>query len=299
MAEKSMLWTTGSTGDGLSPYSQTEWIKLFRRLFVNDQRASQGVLVGFNNALAVSSGAVDQVTVATGGAIVDGFPYENDASLNLAITRPAVGTTGGRVSLRANYAAQTVRATVTRNTDGVAGIPALTQSDGVTWDIPLATFTITTGGVVTVTDARSYAHFASRVALENLDTDVVDDTIVGNRVPALTRRQGGDATNWSTSGGTTYTPTNVRMQVGNKNVTVAIGDIGASATISFPVAFSAAPVVIAVIQYNFGGVNETRGTVTVFDTSASQANINVSRHKPTDTTASQNVNVMWIAIGAE
>jgi hypothetical protein len=40
--------------------------------------------------------------------------------------------------------------------------------------------TITTGGVITVTDARSYCHFASVAATENLDADAVTNTVLRN-----------------------------------------------------------------------------------------------------------------------
>jgi len=71
----------------------------------------------------------------------------------------------------------------------------------------------------------------------HLAADSVDDTKVGNRVPALTRRQGGSATNWNTAGTTGYTPTTVRMQTGVATVTTF-------ATITFPTAFSAIPLVL-------------------------------------------------------
>ena len=49
---------------------------------------------------------------------------------------------------RADWAAQTVRAVVVLNTDGVADPPALTQTSGTTYEINLATFTITTEGEI-------------------------------------------------------------------------------------------------------------------------------------------------------
>jgi hypothetical protein len=76
-------------------------------------------------------------------------------------------------------------------------------------------------------------------ATAKLANNIVDDTKVGDRVPALTRRQGGHATDWMLPGTTTYTPGAVRMQCGSVNV-------GSAATITFPIAFSAPPIVIIV-----------------------------------------------------
>jgi hypothetical protein len=72
------------------------------------------------------------------------------------------------VVLRVAWAAQTVRITRIAGTEG-AGLPALTQTPGTTYDVPLASASITTGGAITVTDARAYCHFATRVATANLD----------------------------------------------------------------------------------------------------------------------------------
>lgn len=263
MAEKSFPWTANGTGDGTSGgYTALEWGEIWRRLFSNGREANGGVAKGHGNELAVS-GTASPVAVATGAAQVYGKHYYNDASLNLTVTTPVVGTTGGHIILRLDWAAQTVRAVAVRNTDGVNSTPALTQSTSTQWEIRLATFTITTGGVITLTDAREFLRTSIQIVQANLANlcvgtaqvidaaittakhalDSVDDTIVGNRVPALTRRQGGDASNWSTNGTTTYTPTAVRKQVG----VVATGG-GGTVTVTFPVAFSQPPVVVATAQ---------------------------------------------------
>ena len=79
----------------------------------------------------------------------------------------------------------------------------------------------------------------ANVTLAKLAADSVDDTKAGNRVPALTRRQGGSATIWNTSGATNYTPTAVRMQCGC-NTSGGDGTIA----VTFPTAFSASPLVL-------------------------------------------------------
>lgn len=156
MAEDSMLWTTSGTGDGPGGgYTQQNWLDFHRYFFTPDVEGTQFILPRKGNKLACTSGA-SSVNVDTGAAFVYGFFYKNTASVNVPITTPTLGTTGLRVVLRASWAAQTVRATVVRNSDGVAGIPAATQTPGTTYDVTLATGTITTGGVVTLTDTRAY-----------------------------------------------------------------------------------------------------------------------------------------------
>ncbi len=110
-----------------------------------------------------------------------------------------------------------------------------------------------------------------------LANDVVDDTKVGNRVPALTRRQGGSATNWSTPGTTAYTPTAVRMQAGRCEAA------GAQLVINFPVAFSAYPLVLITSNVpSFPGA--------VFGASESLATV---------TGLEAGVIITWLAIGPE
>lgn len=156
MAEKSQFWYTdgftGATGDGAAPYTQEE----FRAY--NAALLGEGVVAGAENELAIS-GSATPLSVATGRAQVAGFHYWNDAAKNLTVTTPSVGTTGGRVVLRVDWTAATIRLFALLNTDGNAGIPALTQTLGVTYEISLASFTVTTGGVITLTDTRQFALF--------------------------------------------------------------------------------------------------------------------------------------------
>lgn len=163
MAESSRLWTTNGTGDGTATgYTATDWETIFRYCFNGGNESAGGVLVGIGNELAIS-GSTSPLSLASGAAIVYGHLYINDAPLSLAVTKPLVGTTGGRVVLRVNWAAQTVRAFVVRNTDGIAAIPALTQSAGSTWEISLLSFTINTGGAITYTEGQEKITYSTRL----------------------------------------------------------------------------------------------------------------------------------------
>ncbi len=387
------------------------------KMFITNP-AAEGVLYGIGNNLAVT-GAASPVAVNTGSALVYGIWYENDASANVTIPTPASNPRIDRVVLRASWAAQTVRITRIAGTEAASPTaPALTQVANTTWDIPLYQVRITTGGVITLTDERTYikhpgvygwlnaamtvndtitssksnsgglneiavvntsntagsyarldvkvgggaaddpllvyeipggnawaagvdnsdgdkykiapystvgsgdaltltqagalavpgsvsapyvyidASFLSQVsggnALINFDTndwmmydrtnnvycfyigstlratidangfnasnlgagtvpaaritavsaDAIDDTMVGNRVPAVIRRQGGSATDWSSAGTTSYTPAMVRMQAGTFSVPAS----SSPTAVTFPVAFSQPPVVITTGQ---------------------------------------------------
>lgn len=175
MAEKSIMWTTGATGDGASPYTQAEAIRMWRQMFISDT-ADEGVHKNYGNELAVT-GTATPVAVNTGAAIVYGFPYWNTASVDVAIPTPAVSTRVDYITLEADWTAQTVRITRVAGTEG-AGTPALTQTDGVEWQIPLATASITTGGVITVTDARVFLH--PNIEIEN--AMIAADAITGAEI---------------------------------------------------------------------------------------------------------------------
>lgn len=150
MAEYSYLWSDGS-GDG-GPYDRNEWDDMLALLAAGEE----GVIAGYLDELAVTNPSDQDIEVAAGGAIVDGKLYRADAAVTgLSVTTPTVGTTGFRVVLRKSWSAQTVRAAVVMNTDGNSDPPALTQVDGTTWEISLATGTVTTGGAVTLVDDRT------------------------------------------------------------------------------------------------------------------------------------------------
>ncbi len=158
MSEQSIFWTTNAVGDGLvGGYTMAQTQAWMRALWLNDN-TTEGVLLGYQNALAVTNPADHDLAINTGAAIVYGFFYQNTASVTKTPALPVVGTTGWRLVLRASWAAQTVRITLLESADGVPAAPAVTQVDATTWDISLATGTTTTGGVVAITDMRGWCH---------------------------------------------------------------------------------------------------------------------------------------------
>lgn len=156
MTERSRFWGGTSTGDAtVAPYdAETEFAQVLMSI-----AGARGVPTDLSmvfrddsNELAVTGGA-SPVAVATGRALVYGTWYENDAALNVAIPTPAASTRIDRIVARKSWAAQTVRITRIAGTEG-AGVPAMTQVVGTTWDMPLYQVSITTGGVITLTDER-------------------------------------------------------------------------------------------------------------------------------------------------
>lgn len=167
--ERSQFWQTGTTGDGTTAISEAQTTAFFgavlTRAGVNSTSPSTaaGVLAGVGGELATTAGS-GQVQVATGAALCEGFYYVNDAALNIAIPTPAAATRIDRIVLRASHGAtRTVRLTRIAGTEGTGSPPALTQSAGTTWDIPIANVSVTTGGTITVSDQRTTARFATRL----------------------------------------------------------------------------------------------------------------------------------------
>ena len=159
MAEESFFWAD-SLGDG-GPYSQDQLRTPWKILAAKDS-ASVGVVPGMLNSLIVTTTGNNNLTIDTGYAMVDGTVYHNSASLALTSASPAVGTTGRMVVLQKLWGVQTVRLAIIRSVDGTATIPTVTQTDGTTWEIPIFSFTITTGGVIgALTDTREWTREAA------------------------------------------------------------------------------------------------------------------------------------------
>ncbi len=156
MTEISYFWGGTSPGDAVNaPYDNDEWSDLWRKLFMRD-RTIQGVLESYTNGLVVTNPSGNTLRVATGGALVDGKFYENDANVDNSIATPSVSTRIDRVVLRKSWAAQTIRVAVLTGVEG-GGVPTITQTDGVTWEIPLAQASITTAPAITLTDEINFA----------------------------------------------------------------------------------------------------------------------------------------------
>jgi len=170
MTQLSFFWGGTSTGDASeAPYDDNEFSDLWVLLHQYD-RVTQGVVpvvydgdIGntlassdLSGMLEVTNPAGTTIRIAPGVAIVDGKVFVNDANVDDpdgGITAPGAGTNYYRVVLCKDFVAQTVRIALLG--PDAAAAPAVTQTDGTTWEISLATVSITDASVVTVTDDRT------------------------------------------------------------------------------------------------------------------------------------------------
>ena len=144
------MWFDGDT------YNANVFDNAFADLFTAALTASAGVIKGVGGNLACT-GATSPVAVAAGAALVNGKYYANSASIDVAVASPAVNPRIDRIVLRIGYAAKTILVKLLAGAENVAPTPpALTQTDGTTWEISLCQVLITTGGVITVTDERKW-----------------------------------------------------------------------------------------------------------------------------------------------
>ena len=161
MTEKSYWWTTGGAGDGASTYTRDD-LAVVAKVLGAAGGDYKGVVHSFLNSLGVNATAANQVTIDTGGAVVDGKPYQSNSTVNVTIPS-AVGVGNTRIdtiTLECDWTAQTVRIKRVAGTDAASPVaPTLTQNAGTLWQLPLWYVTVNTSGAVTTTDARDWARF--------------------------------------------------------------------------------------------------------------------------------------------
>lgn len=207
MAQTSRFWDGTTVGDAtVAPYDAvTEFSRVMQSIsgaggIATNQSA---VFRGELNELAVT-GVATPVSVASGRAITAGTWYENDAATTVAIPTPAVSTRIDRIVLRKDWSAlvQTVRVTRIAGVEG-GGAPALVQIYGTTWDEPLAQASITTGGVITVTDQRQ---FVGEGFFSGIQSFAVGDLLYANTTTTLARLADAAAGSVLVSGGVGVAP---------------------------------------------------------------------------------------------
>ncbi len=174
MAQESGLWPTNGVGDGLVGGYPADDIAEWKRGIWLNATAIQGVGLGWNAELEITNPAGLNLSMDLGGGIVFGYIYNNTAAVAIALVLPIINTTGWRWVLRADWAAQTVRAVLLQSADGVAAIPAVTQVAGVTWEISLAFGTITVGAAIAITDDRNYLQPSILIDNSNMETRAME-----------------------------------------------------------------------------------------------------------------------------
>lgn len=212
MTQNSSPWDNTSPGDA-GAYSASEWQVFQKRIFgTGANKANRAVIRNVDDELVVepTSPASTSVTVGSGGAILQGIWYYNDADVSVAVQANSSGSTRiDVIVLEADYVAQTVRVVLEQGTPG-AGIPSLTQTIGTLYQIPLAYLTLANGfssiAASNITDMREYANIPSATGV-----DVTNDSAVV--------LENGAMVIWDSAGGTDVNTTTVE---GNWRVAGAI-----------------------------------------------------------------------------
>lgn len=187
MTQSSLPWGGTATGDA-GPYTDDQWSDTWRKLITRD-RTLEGVLPNYLNELAVTNPASLTIRVASGGAVVDGKFYDNTANVDFGGAAPGGGSNYYTVVLDKDFSAQTVRLNMLGPNPSAP--PTVTQSDGVTWEIAIATVEITSGSVVTVTDARVYCHYNTEVSNAMIANNTIDgDKLLDGSVDAVKLNDG-------------------------------------------------------------------------------------------------------------
>lgn len=159
MAQLSGYWTTGgSTGHQQTSYTQAQ--TAVAGSIYSACSSFEGVAPDFKNELAGTVVSANTVRINTGGAVVDGQWYVNDATVDVNIPS-AVGagnTRIDRVVLRCSWSGYQTEIYRIAGTDTASpSAPAITQTPGTTYDIMLYQALVDTSGNVTLTDERVMA----------------------------------------------------------------------------------------------------------------------------------------------
>lgn len=198
MAEKSYLWTTGGVGDGATTYTRSETSKFMK--VVAACHAFEGVAPNFLNQFAGSVPGANSFRVASGGAMVDGKPYLNDANVDVTIPSAVGGgnTRIDRVVLRAVWSPQQVRISRIPGVDAASPTPpAIVQTSETTYDIMLYQVLVDTAGVVTIQlDERVFAKLADDSVVAAMIADgaidaaakLVDSVVTAAKIANRTRQ---------------------------------------------------------------------------------------------------------------
>lgn len=406
MTQISYWWTTDDTtpvGHQVAEYTQAHLSDI--SAIIAACNGQDGVAPGWDDGeLSGTVTGPNTVQISAGVAVVDGKPYKNDAAENVNIPSAVGGgnTRIDRIVLRADWANFQVTIHRIAGTDAASPTPpALTQSSGVTWDLPLYQALVDTAGTVTLTNEREWAgpHVDDSTIEQDADSgeiqvkddgignaklrnsvatsvigrsagstgdpgdiqatsndtllrrvagalgfgqltlgmipsslitevklaaavvaqlvtggdshdhsggdgatlptgayqnDSVDYTKVGNRVNKLLERRGGSASSWAAVGTTDYNPAAIKEFVGSHDMGSIAAGAAATATITFPAAFSNVPIVLAVVGTT---ANEPIPfSVKIYNNGASSFSVIVQNEGAATSTSTH---LYWRAVGDE
>lgn len=117
---------------------------------------------------------------------------------------------------------------------------------------------------------------------------------------SLVKRQGGNSTEWKTAGTSNYDlSTEIGIQVGILNITVAAGYYTNVGTISFGTAFGTPPLVFANVDTTLGAAGTIGLPSAIANTESGTHALVLASRAPLDGTASpETIRVLWMAIGS-
>ena len=153
MAPKSGFFTTNGTGDAGTGYSLTDWQRMLKMLYLSDATV-EAVIQGYVSDCNCTITGANQATVAGGGAVVNGYWYDEPSSTAFTVASVSLATRKDLIVLKLDTTAQTIRLAYKSGTEGGA-VPGVTQS-GSTWEVAIWEVWMAVGGTITLTDRRHY-----------------------------------------------------------------------------------------------------------------------------------------------
>jgi len=192
----------------------------------HDHTAGQGGNIG---STGISNSAIVETKIADGAVTVNKIG-------SLAVSTAKIQSSAisaAKIATSAVEEAKIATGAVTNTKLGSSAVSEAKIADGAVTLNKIATGAVGAGKI-----AVGGVSASSQIA-----NDIITDAQIGDRVPILTRRQGGHTTYWKTPGTTNYTPTNVMIQVGSKEFTIDIGSYRDYLSVTFPVMFVGDPLV--------------------------------------------------------
>lgn len=177
MTQVSRPWAGTVIGDA-GPYTAINWWDVWQAVSRGSGAltgaGNRGVFARIPGRLEVTYVGPNFLSVAAGGALIDGLFYQNDAAISVTVTSATAGNVRDDIlAIRKYFSSlnQTARLVLLAGSEvaspGPGTPPALTQDTtrATYWDIPLAQVSITDAGVITLTDLREYIDTDSKQVL--------------------------------------------------------------------------------------------------------------------------------------
>jgi hypothetical protein len=175
MVETSYFWGGTTIGDH-GTYTDDNFSDFITNIFLKD-RTLEGVLPFVGAFLVPTNPSGVTIRIAAGSALVDGKLYTSSANVDHTVAAPGAGFNYYSVVLTKDFAAQTVRQTLLG--PSTVGYPTVTQTDGTKWEIYLAKISVSSAGVIVVTDSRTLCHVNSMVSEAMIEAGAVTNTKIG------------------------------------------------------------------------------------------------------------------------